>query len=326
MMPRVSILIPAYMAAAFIDRTMLFARGQTLRDVAIIVSIDACDDDTWQIVDRHAREDDRVVVHAHRKRLGWVGNVNFLLDQVRTPHAFLYFHDDILLPHYAERLHAALEGAPEAVSVHCDMGHFGGDDRLSTGRSYGGSAAERLLAFLASPERGSPLRSMVRAEALRGVRMVEGDNNGLWANELFLMKLLAAGPAIHLPQTLYLRWDKRKGGLTDGWLGIPAEQLLLGFRDNLNRTIDVALATARDETEKRTLLMACFGQELGKIIQLEESTGRTLFSAPEDLHPALVGLERPSEGFDRYGDELAGWLEMRRAWIDADRATRKGAP
>ena len=71
----VSILIPAYMAEEFIDRTMLFARGQTYRNVRILVSIDVSTDATAAIVERHVAEDDRVSVVAHDERLGWAGNV-----------------------------------------------------------------------------------------------------------------------------------------------------------------------------------------------------------------------------------------------------------
>ena len=42
----VSILIPAYAAEAFIDRTLHFARGQTFSNCRILVSVDAAGDQT----------------------------------------------------------------------------------------------------------------------------------------------------------------------------------------------------------------------------------------------------------------------------------------
>ncbi len=56
----VSVVIPAYNAARSIDETLTSVRGQTHAALDIIVVDDGSEDDTAEIVRRHAQQDDRV--------------------------------------------------------------------------------------------------------------------------------------------------------------------------------------------------------------------------------------------------------------------------
>jgi glycosyltransferase involved in cell wall biosynthesis len=114
----VSVCIPAYEAAAFIDRTLACARRQTHARLRILVSIDASEDATESICRRHAAGDPRIEVLAQPRRLGWSENANAVLARVRTPFCFLYFHDDIIVPDYVARLREALLQRPDAASAH----------------------------------------------------------------------------------------------------------------------------------------------------------------------------------------------------------------
>jgi glycosyltransferase involved in cell wall biosynthesis len=306
----VSILVPAYAAEAFIDRTLYFARGQTHQELEILVSVDASGDKTHERALVHARADRRITVIAQEKRLGWTGNVNVLLDRVTTPFFFLYFHDDVILPQYTEKLLAALIANPHAVSVHCDMGHFGGSDYISLGRTYDGDAARRLMIFMLAPYRGSPLRSLMRAESVPHVRLREGATGGVWANEPFLMEMIAAGPALHVAETLYLRWDTRKRGLTDGWLDLEPEAILAGHKANLLRAGEIIASVARDDSQRQALLFALYLYIFPIVVSLERSAGRRLFVAPRQLHPAFENLAPPSS-LALFGPEIVGWARQR---------------
>ncbi len=223
----VTVCIPAFQAATFIDRTLCCARDQTHEALRIVVSIDCSDEGTEGICRAHARDDDRVEVHPHTERLGWVGNVNFLLDSVRSEFAFIYFHDDVIEPSYSERLVGALRQTPDAASAHCDVLLYGDDhDRLRRGCTYDGSPAERLLTYLLSPNRGALLRSLVRtASPASRIRMPV-------AGALYEMALVAAGVAVRVAEPLYRRWERRTGGLTDGWARRPFEEVVEGCRIN----------------------------------------------------------------------------------------------
>jgi hypothetical protein len=318
----VSILIPAYAAEPFIDRTLLFARGQTHKDLSILVSVDKCEDQTHARGQRHADEDPRVRVFAQPSRLGWAGNVNFLLERVTTPFFFIYFHDDIILPQYTEKLLERLRANPRAISAHCDMGHFGGSERLSQGRTYDGDTAHRLMVFMLSPHRGSPLRSLMRSQAVPQLRLDDGASGGLWANETFLMEMLAAGPAVSLAEMLYLRWDKRSGGLTDTWYGLSPEQTLEGHRANLSKACQIIRRVAANDDQAQALYFALYLYVLPTVQQLERQAGRKLFAQPRELCLAFEELAPPAS-LVSFGPEIALWAQDR--WTKAQRDPRTGS-
>lgn len=60
MSPRVSVIVPAYNAAATIDRTLDSVRAQSWRDLEVIVVDDGSSDATAERVRRHAEQDARV--------------------------------------------------------------------------------------------------------------------------------------------------------------------------------------------------------------------------------------------------------------------------
>ena len=307
--PEVSILIPSFEAEKFIDRTLRFARGQTHQACRILVSVDRGQDDTAGQVRRHAALDPRVELIEQQQRRGWAGNVNALLERVATPYCFLYMHDDIIVPQYTETLLQVLEANADAASAHGDMGHFGASDHLSSARSYGGGVAARLLTFFLAPERGSPLRSLLRSAAVADLRLPEDAPGGLWANEPFLARLIAAGPALAVAETLYLRWQLRPGGLTDGWRSMPPERAFEGCRRNLHTMAALVLERVEPGPLQQALLKALLLNQLPRLRQLEDEAGQPLFQTPSELHPAFTRLDTVTWDQDGLPDETAGWAE-----------------
>jgi hypothetical protein len=290
----VSVCIPAWRAADFIDRTLHCAREQTHDALRIVVSIDLSDDGTEEVCNAHARADRRIEVHTQRERLGWAKNVNFLLDRVDTEFAFLYFHDDIIEPTYTEQLVGSLRERPDAASAHCDMGHFGGSDWVNPGRQYEGTAAERVVTFLAAPDRGSLLRSMLRRTVLDdGLRMPTGSNAGVWANEPFLIKLVAGGPALRVPETLYRRWDERDGGLTDSWRSLGFDEVVDGHRVNAQYALGVIDSMRPSPDERAVLMFALFVNMMGRVRDAERVYDAATVSPPERLLPVFAGMTVP---------------------------------
>lgn len=322
--PKVTICIPAYMAEAFIERTLRCAREQTLREVAIVVAVDAGTDGTVAICRSHAAEDPRITIHAHDERLGWAGNVNFLLEQVRSPFFFLYFHDDVLRPSYAARLLARLECQPEAGSIHCDMGHFGASDHISRSRDYRGSAAARLLTFLLAPDRGSPLRGLTRSRHLDQLRMPTDAPGGFWANEPYLMRLLAAAPALSHHESLYLRWDRRAGGLTDGWKTLSPEEEFSGLKANTATSVRIIRDAAGSADEERALLHALSTVMMIKVRGIERSRGRRLIETAAELDPALGPIE-PAPDLSAFGGDMVAWQQRRVAVLRGEDGKRPPA-
>ena len=305
--PEVTICLSAYQSERFVDRAVNFARGQTHKRTRILISVDKSSDNTAAICEAYARHDPSIEVVHQREHLGWAGNANYLLSRVDTEFYFFYFHDDIILPQYTEVLLGALREDASAVSVHCDMDHFGGSEHISFGRTYRGSAAERLVTFLVAPERGSPLRSLTRRDAVGAIRMPTDAVGGLWANEPYLLQLLAAGPAIHIPQKLYLRWDQRSGGLTDGWKGMSHADLLASYRANVASAIRIIDGAAGNEADREVMIFCLQANTMHRVWKFERQGRMTAFTRPEALSPEFSALAVPA-GLAAFPAEVQIWV------------------
>jgi len=302
----VTICIPAWRSQAFIQRTLDCARRQTHERVRVLVSVDLCDDGTADICRANAGRDPRLEVFAHEERLGWARNVNFLLDRVRTPYFFLFFHDDVILPAYVATMLAALRARPEATSVHCDMGHFGASDHVSVGFDYSGGPEARLASFLLVSRRGSPLRSLTRAALLRdGLRLPTDAVDGLWANEPFLLTLVGAGPALRVPEALYLRWDKRAGGLTDGWKGLSLQQLYDGYAANTATFLRIIERFVPAPAARKRLTYCVYLHQMARIRTIEADRQAPAPIEPERVHPAFGGIETRPPDLSGLGEPIA---------------------
>lgn len=309
-MHEVSILIPAFQAETFIDRTLHFARGQTHDNIRILVSLDQSNDGSADRITDHARQDARIEFFEQPERLGWVGNVNFLLSKVTTPYFFIYFHDDIILPQYTEKLLSMLLSDTNLASAHCDMGHFGTEKPVSRGRPMLQDGVGRLLDFMLNPSRSSPLRSMIRSDAGGYLRLPRGAKHGLWANEPFLLDLFSAGPAGHVQDTLYLRWDLRQGGMTHGWTKLPAEEIAAGWRTVIDQSLAIIARSAMDSTDIEALSYALYLKVAPTLLHLRRLHGGEFFPNPTGFHAAFAEVNCPVN-LDPYGPDIQQWAADR---------------
>lgn len=109
---RVSIVIPAYNAANFLDRTLLSARGQTHKTIEILVIDDGSTDTTRAIAEQHALEDARVQVIATENR-GVAAARNLGISKAAGAYVAFLDADDLWHPTKLEKQVAALAGKPE---------------------------------------------------------------------------------------------------------------------------------------------------------------------------------------------------------------------
>lgn len=109
----VSVCVPVYNGARFLDGCLQRIRAQTHAALEILVLDDCSGDDSVAIAERHAAEDPRVRVVRNRQNLGLVGNWNACLAQASAPWIKFVFQDDDVEPTCVQRLLEAGEaGAP----------------------------------------------------------------------------------------------------------------------------------------------------------------------------------------------------------------------
>ena len=166
----VTALLPAWQSADFIQATLDSISAQSYEHLKVIVSVDLCDDGTYDVCAAHAEKDPRFRVVQQTERMGYVGNCNYLLDAADSDYAMLSFHDDILDPDYTMKLVEALDGHPEAVIAYSDL--------LMTFEKDG---EEVELAFTALDGLSEPVR--------RGMRMLKPVHHSYIPNRgLFRLK------------------------------------------------------------------------------------------------------------------------------------------
>ena len=117
----VTALLPAWQSADFIQATLDCVSAQTYDHLEVIVSVDLCDDGTYDVCAAHAAKDPRFRVVQQTERMGYVGNCNYLLGAANSDYAMLTFHDDLLAPDYTAKLVEALDGNPNAVMAYSDL-------------------------------------------------------------------------------------------------------------------------------------------------------------------------------------------------------------
>lgn len=99
--PLVSVLMPAYNAAEFIDDSIVSIRKQSYQNWELIIIDDGSTDETLAIALSHAREDPRISVHANNKNMGISKNRNRLIESARGKYIAWQDADDYS---YSERL------------------------------------------------------------------------------------------------------------------------------------------------------------------------------------------------------------------------------
>ncbi len=113
--PRLTIGLPVYNGARFIDRAIASIRAQTMGAFELIIADNASTDETVAICERHAAEDERIrVVGSHGNR-GAAWNFNRIVPMARAQYFKWAAHDDMLEPEFFERCLSVLDHEPDVV-------------------------------------------------------------------------------------------------------------------------------------------------------------------------------------------------------------------
>ncbi|MFC1831407.1 glycosyltransferase family 2 protein [Thermodesulfobacteriota bacterium] len=223
---RVTALVPAYEAAAFISKTLDSLSSQTLNKFDVIISVDTCKDDTHTICQKYCVNYENFRVIRQDRRLGWVGNCNYLLEQAETRYALFALHDDVLAPTYLEKLCQALDERPDVVICYSDMlvTFANGEHELQRYPELDGMQNTVLrgqkmlnkIGYWWVPYRG--IFRLNQARKINGLKLHgAGDFSADWP-WLFHMSLL--GEFLRIPETLCYKFQK-KDSHSGGWKHSP---------------------------------------------------------------------------------------------------------
>lgn len=117
--PRISVVVPAYNATRFLERTVKAVQAQTVDDWELVIVDDGSKDDTFALAERIAASDARI--RAFTKPNGGVSTArNFGFDRVSASSKYVGFidADDLYEPDALEVLAGELEANPGLVAAH----------------------------------------------------------------------------------------------------------------------------------------------------------------------------------------------------------------
>ena len=114
--PKISIIVPVYNVASFVEESLNSIRAQTFDDIEIIVVNDASTDGSGDICVKISQTDKRIVLIDHQENFGLSAARNTALDIARGDYIGFVDSDDIAEPEMYETLyHAAVDVAADIV-------------------------------------------------------------------------------------------------------------------------------------------------------------------------------------------------------------------
>jgi glycosyltransferase involved in cell wall biosynthesis len=197
-MPRISILLPTYNAAAYLAETLESLLIQTERDFELIVLDDASTDSTVDIV--RARADPRIRLHVNAVNLGTPGNINIGLALARGDYVARMDHDDLAAPDRLKLQADFLDAHPEVTLLGGQIEHFHDQAGVSDFPLEDSAIKARLLdggRYMANPT------TMFRGDFQRRHKLWFDPNLYVVDDLGFIFDCMAAGGGLaNLPSTL----------------------------------------------------------------------------------------------------------------------------
>ncbi len=219
--PLVSVLVPTFNGAAYLDDALASVRAQTYEHLEVVLCDDGSSDDTVEIGRTFAAADRRAVVHTSERRLGPVGNFARCLERSSGPFVKFLMQDDLLEPDAVGRLLAPLldddrvvlstsrrrlidehgEALPDQPQVRPPFAR----DRVLGGHALGDIALEENLNLVGEPSsvlfRRATLDAAAPAEPDDPFDLGGGGYRYL-ADMALWVRLLSRGGAAYLVDTL----------------------------------------------------------------------------------------------------------------------------
>jgi teichuronic acid biosynthesis glycosyltransferase TuaG len=209
--PRVSVVIPAYNAAAFIEATLETVASQTFKDYEVVVIDDGSSDETKSVVDGWLSRrgiPGRCVKQAN-KRIAGARNAG--LREAKAALIALLDHDDFWAPEKLARCIDAISANPDAVLVGHDI------EVVREGKSLGvlkkGPSDSRMYErLLLDGNAVSPSAAVFRRDkALEIGGFREEPQFNTVEDYDFWMRLSKTGPFVFIPAPL-ARYTSADGG------------------------------------------------------------------------------------------------------------------
>lgn len=201
---RVSVCVPAYNGAAFIERTIDSVLRQTFTDFELVICDNASKDATPEIGKKYT--DPRVRYARFDELVPQGSNWNRCLSLAKADYVILLHADDVLLPDYLRRAVRVLDANPDVQIVHCSVEHIDtADNPIASQQLYESDFVDRsnrlLTHLLVDGCVVNPAGVLVRRSAFAAAgpftdEVVWGVDWHMW------LRIALHGPAAYIADTL----------------------------------------------------------------------------------------------------------------------------
>jgi GT2 family glycosyltransferase len=236
-MPRLTIGLPVRNGGDHLAEALDSLLAQTYADFDLVVSDNASDDDTQEIVQARVAYDARVRYMRRDDPVGAAENFDRVLAEASGELFAWAAHDDIWEPLFLERLIALLDAHQGAALAFCDVDNV--DERGRSvkhlrgvrGVAGGGPRVVRLIRYLRSAEwkgRANAVYGVARTEALRASGGLRAYTAAAWGQDFHLLfKVVAQGAIVHEPTLLF---HKRLGNPDGSHSPLEMMRYVNGYR------------------------------------------------------------------------------------------------
>ncbi len=280
----VTVGVPVYRGAPFLEETLRTIQSQTHRELEVIVSMDGPDRECEEICSDFL-EDSRFRLVVQPQRLGWVGNLNWLMSQARGDYWYYHQQDDLTAPTYVQTLLKHALRNPAAALTYCDLVPFGRiDGRFEQPPSVKGpTACIRQMALLYEHFPAFALRGLTREDAMRkagGIPTNDIENFGV--DMAWLAAVALSGELHHVPRELY-RKRYHSSNTESKWWAWPREKRLQAWCCHCVNMLEQALRIEATVNELHALWLTA-------IDRLTSSEAAGHFLRVAELTPAERAL------------------------------------
>lgn len=184
--PTVTIGMPVYNGIAHIEQALRALKDQTFGSYELLVSENASTDGTWEILEKWAADDDRIVLHRQPELIDVQANFQYVLDRAKTEYFMWYAVDDWLAPNYLEELLKVFASDPTCALACAPTTKVELDGSLADKRTppppVATSRYSRIRELLDNPE-GTRIYGLFRTCPLREARALVMDFEYVWSSD-----------------------------------------------------------------------------------------------------------------------------------------------
>lgn len=252
---RITVGVPVYNGEAFLVEALTSIQQQTYREFEAIISLDGPSPATEELCQPFLK-DSRFRLVIQPNRLGWVGNINWLMARVETPYWCYLGQDDVLDPRYLEVLLDFARHASDAAIVFCDIEAFGPRSWRHAQRSVTGDASARQLALLFGHHAAIAFRGLTQREAIHYSGGVPGNEvEDFSADTTWMAAAARWGELRRVPVALY-RKRYHAENTHAKWSAWPEEKRVRAWIVHCTDMLQQAMLVKATAQERRLLWLA----------------------------------------------------------------------